>query len=208
MEIGNGAQGIKKLLLSGERGAEKGRTKHMKEHIGQNVRILIMGLCLVLLLTAAVLSAIPEKQTGILVEQTVEASASRISMAEEKYACELQGILKNGSEESITVESLEILVSDGKNEHTETLDGFTLPPRVTKEIFLRWETEHAFDRVLSVTVHVNGEANAIPNVTDGRSINGITWLLLGLSLLIAYLLYRACMIRYYMYQEDRQKTQA
>lgn len=208
MEIGNGVQGTKKSLPSGRERAEKGRTKSMKEHIGQNVRILITGLCLLLLLTAAILSAIPEKQTGLVADRTLEVSNSRITMSEEKYACELQGSLKNDSEESISIESVEILVSDGRNEHTETLEGFTLPPRVAKEIFLRWETEHAFDRVISVSVCINGERNVLPNVTRGWSINGITWLLLGLSLLTAYLLYRACMIRYYMYQEDQQKTQA
>lgn len=180
----------------------------MKMHIGQNIRILITGLCLIIILVGMVLSAIPAKQMGLIVTQTVAVSNSLVSVSEENYSCELQGILKNESEESISIEELVIRVGDGKNEHTLTLQGFTLPPRMTQELFERWESECAFDRVLSVTARVNGETYELRNVTEGWNINGITWLLAGLSLLTAYLLYRACMIRYYMYQEDRQKAQA
>lgn len=179
----------------------------MKKHIGQNIRILITGLCVLLLLVATILSAIPEADLGVKVSEAMEVSWSRISMNEELYACEIEGILKNTGDETILIDRLEILVGNGKEEHLLTQEGITLPARTAHEIFLRWEDEKAYDRVLSVKITANGETATLANLTEGGSVNGLTVLLGALCLLCAYLLVRAVRIRLYMEEEDRHREQ-
>ena len=180
----------------------------MKTHIGQNIRILITGLCCVLLLVGVILSMIPEKDLGLSVKEELKASFSRITLSESRYSCEVIGRLENERTEPLLIERLEILVGSGDSDTTHLLEqtNVTLPPRATLEVFERWESDTSYDRVLSVKATVGGETAVLSNASQGGVVNGLTLILLGLLLLCGYLLWRAVKIRYYMEQEDRQKA--
>lgn len=175
----------------------------MKTHIGQNIRILITGICCVLLLVGVILSMIPEKDLGLSVTEEIKASSSRITLSASHYSCEVTGRLENGTAEPVLIERLEILVGNGEETHLLEKTNLTVHGRAAHEIFERWESDTPYDRVLSVKVTVGGETVTLSNASQGGVFNGLTLILLGLLLLCGYLLLRAVKIRYYMEQEDR-----
>lgn len=181
----------------------------MTKHILQNLWILLLSLLTLGLAFLLVLDMIPAKESGLEVKERVDVSSSLISAGGSTYISSVQGLLRNTTGDSVELEEISVVVSDSDgNKKTLTFPGKTVNPHATLELSHAWESGVAYDRVLSVTVTVDGEEDLIPNTPRTFFINASTIVYLALTALSAFFLVWVCKVRYYMYQEDMEKEKS
>ena len=173
----------------------------------QNLIIVLVGCLTLVFLIGAIFSMLPTQSFGLQVKEQITASSSRIRANEENYVTDVIGNIKNTSDEAIAVQAISVRISDGKQHHDVVLEGFTLPPRTSYPLQSRLDSQHDFDRVISVTATVDGESVELKNATADHPISGITVLLLVLCAACALITVHACKIRYYMKQEATAAAQ-
>ena len=182
---------------------------NQKERIIVTLQIAVFGLLSLMLAVLTVLSLLPASNEGIEVSQPITVSSSSLSPigAEVKdYHTQVGGTLFNPTGENIAVESVQVRVSDGKNEKTVTVEGFTLPARNSYEIMTEFEGQIAYDRVVEVSLTCNGRADVLQNQTASSvGISGIAVFYLLLLAGTAFLTVRAVKIRYYLHQESANR---
>ena len=175
----------------------------MKKHLLHDLLTLVTGILALTCLVLAVLSAIPGKSAPLKVQETIDVSSSQILANSNRYSTRLSGLLKNPHDDTVTVTSLTVRISDGKTEEDIRLDCFSLKPRHNLPISELWESEHRFDRVLSVTAEVNGEQIELKNATAFANVNGLTVILAVLALICGLAAFHFGKISYYIRQEER-----
>jgi hypothetical protein len=178
----------------------------MKNHLLQNVKILVLGILTLACLIVAVISAIPEKETDLIMQEPFLVSSSQILANSNEYSTQLTGVIKNTTGKPITLQEILVTVSDGKTQSVVSLDGVSLPPRTTWSYLEQWESGANFNRVLSIRAIVDGEEISVPTTLPSMSIDGVTVIFLLLGAILAFFLTHACKIRYYMMQEDQFKA--
>ena len=181
----------------------------MTKHLLQNLWILLLALLTLGLALLLVLDAIPAKTSGLEVKERVEASSALISAENKVYISSVQGYLRNATNQKVKVDQITVVVSDGDgNQKSLTLEGAELAPYAELEVSQAWESGVEYDRVLSVTVTVNGEEDLIPNTPTTFFLSASTIVYLVLTALSAFFLVWVCKVRYYMYQEDMEAKNA
>lgn len=179
-----------------------------KDRLLTNLQIAVFGLLSLLFLVLTVTELLPEKSYGVTVRQPVTVSSSSLSPidAEVKdYHTQIVGSLFNPTDEAITVDSVSVTVSDGKNEKTVTVGGFPLPARTEHEITASFEGQISYARVTEVLLMSGGETDVLPNQTASSfRIGGVVIFYLALLGIAVFLTVRAAKVRYYLYQETKK----
>ena len=178
----------------------------MKNHLLQNLKILILGILTLACLVVTVISAIPEKEADLIMQEPFLVSSSQILANSNQYSTQITGVIKNTTDKPIAVQDVLVKISDGKTEEVISLGGITLPPRTPWSYLDKWESAGNFNRVLSIHAVVGGEELAVSNATSSMSISGVTVIALLVGAIFGFLLTHACKIRYYMMQEDQFKA--
>lgn len=178
----------------------------MKNHIWQNVKILLLGILTLTCLIVTVISAIPEKEDNLIMQEPFWVSSSQILAYSNQYSTQITGVIKNTTGQPINISEVQVTISDGKTREVISLEGVSLPPRTTRSYLEQWESTGNFNRVVSIHAIVGEEEILVSNLNESSPVKGITVVALLVCAGFALLLTHACKIRYYMMQEDQFKA--
>ena len=175
-----------------------------KKYIWHNLLVLLCGvLSLAFLVLAVVAVFSTQKNEGIAVKEAFDISSAPLDANGKQFVSQLNGYLINYEDRAARVESIVVIVGDGREREEIELDGMTLHPRLAEEIRYEWQTSFAFDRVHSVTVVADGERLLLANSTAAWEFNPDTILYAILCALSCFGTIFAFKKRYYRYQEDQ-----
>ncbi len=181
----------------------------VKKHIGYNLLVLLCG---VLALTFLVLTIVSLFSIGsnkdVAVKEAFDVSSSALDTTNQNFVSQLSGYLINYEDDKAEVESIIVVVGNGREREEIKLDGLTLYPRLSEEIRHEWKTSFAFDRIHSVSVVVDGERQLLANSTAAWEFNPnvlIYALLCAISCFGTVFTFKK---RYYRYQEDMMAERA
>ena len=173
------------------------------KHVGYNLLVL---LCAALALTFLILSAVSlfltEGNEGVAVKEVFDVSSSPLDTTNQNFVSQLSGYLINYENEKEDVESIIIVVGNGREREEIKLEGLTLYPRLAEEIRHEWRTSFDFDRIHSVSVVVDGERQLLANSTAEWEFNPNVLLYVLLCAVAAFATVFTFKKRYYRYQED------
>ena len=177
--------------------------KQYKKHIGYNLLVLLCGLLALtfLVLTVIAMFSSPQKE-GVAVKEAFTVSSAALDGTNQNFVSQLGGYLINYEDDTAEVESIIVVVGNGRDREDVEIEGVKLYPRHAEEIRCEWKTNLAFDRVHSVMVVVNGQLQPLANSTATWEFNP--------SIIIYAALCAICCLgtsftfkkRYYRYQED------
>ena len=174
-----------------------------KKYIGYNLLVLLCGVLALTFLVLTVVSLfLTEGNEGIAVKEAFDVSSAPLDADGKNFVSQLSGYLINYEDEKANVESITVVVGNGREREEIKLDGLTLYPRLAEEIRYEWKTSFDFDRIHSVTVVADGQSQLLAN-------NTVEWEFNPNVILYALLCALACFgtvftfkKRYYRYQED------
>ena len=173
------------------------------KHVGYNLLVL---LCAALALTFLILSAVSlfltEGNEGVAVKEVFDVSSSPLDTTNQNFVSQLSGYLINYENEKEDVESIIIVVGNGREREEIKLEGLTLYPRLAEEIRYEWKTSFDFNRIHSVSVVVDGERQLLANSTAEWEFNPNVLLYVLLCAVAAFGTVFTFKKRYYRYQED------
>ena len=174
-------------------------------------RLAVFGLLSLLFAVLTVLELIPNPESGVEIKETVRISSASLSpfdAAEKEYTCLLTGVFSNDTDADIRVDSLRVIVGDGKSEKALELSGFTIPKRASHEISHSFEDVVGYDRVSSVSVTVGGEEDELLNrVGDQTAVSAVLlFYLIGVVASVLALV-DSCKRCVYLRQELRARSQ-
>lgn len=174
-----------------------------KKHIGYNLLVLLCGILAMTFLVLTVVSLFSTGgNRGVSVKEAFDASSSPLDTTNQNFVSQLSGYLINYEDKKAEVESIIIVVGNGREREEIKLDGMTLYPRLPEEIRHEWKTTLYFDRVHSITVVIDGERQLLANHTAEWEFNPniiLYALLCALSCFGGVFTFKK---RYYRYQED------
>ena len=184
------------------------QVSRMKRVIVATAQITLWGMLTLLSIALIVIDLFSAGGETLTVGSSLLVSSSSLSAEQEAaktYLTEVTGTLTNKSDsETLTVESLQLLVSDGTHTRQVTVNDepILLPPRVHRDFSTSFEGEIPFDRFESITAVINGESVSIQS--GGESgLGGAVLFYAALLTVSALLLIRACRIRYYLWQQQK-----
>lgn len=174
-----------------------------KKYIGHNVIVLLCGVLALVFLALAVVAIFSIKGSeGIAVKEAFDVSAAPMDASGKNFVAQLSGYLINYEDKKAEVDSILVVVGDGRERQEITLDKMTLYPRLAEEIAYEWKTSFAFDRVHSVKVIVDGQSQLLANNTAEWEFNPNILLYGLLCAIFCFGTVLAGKKRYYRYQED------
>ena len=172
-----------------------------KNRILQTVLVAALATCTLFFGFIGVLACIPETAELEAVEP-IEASASKL-MADEGYRIDVVGRVKNTTDKTLIVDSMEVLLTDeqGEKEMRLTTEAITVLSKNVVDVDISVEADDAFQTVKQVNVVVGGDSFALKNTQEVSLATALIPLVV--AAIFAFFLVRACKVRYYMVQEDR-----
>lgn len=174
-----------------------------KKYIVHNLLVLLCGILALLFLVLTVVAAFStQKNEEIAVKEAFDVSSAPLDADGKRFVSQLSGYLINYNNKKAEVESIIVVVGDGREREEIELDGMTLYPRLDEELRHEWQTGFAFDRVHSVAVVVDGEYQLLANSTAEWEFNPNIILYAVLCALACFGTVFAFKKRYYRYQED------
>ena len=174
-----------------------------KKYIGHNVVILLCGILSLTFLVFAIVSVFSIKgNEGIAVKEAFDVSSAPMDASGKNFIAQLNGYLINYEDKKAEVDSILVVVGDGRERQEIKLDKMTLYPRLAEEIAYEWKTSFAFDRVHSVKVIVDGQSQLLANSTAEWEFNPNVILYVLLCAAFCFGTVFAGKKRYYRYQED------
>lgn len=174
-----------------------------KKYIAHNVLVLLCGILSLVFLVLTVVAVFgTEQNEGIAVKEAFDVSAAPLDADGKQFVSQLSGYLINYEDKKAEVESLVIVVGDGREREEITLDAMTLYPRLAEEIRYEWQTSFAFNRIHSVSVVVDGQRQLLANNTVEWEFNPNVILYAVLCALACFGTVFTFKKRYYRYQED------
>ena len=177
--------------------------KQSKKYIWHNLLVLLCGILALLFLVLTVVAAFSTKKNEeIAVKEAFDVSSAPLDADGKRFVSQLSGYLINYNNKKAEVESIIVVVGDGREREEIELDGMTLYPRLDEELRHEWQTGFAFDRVHSVAVVVDGEYQLLANSTAEWEFNPNIILYAVLCALACFGTVFAFKKRYYRYQED------
>ena len=180
-----------------------------KKHIGFNALVLLCGvLALTFLVVSLVALFATGSNQGIAVKEAFDVSAAPLDTTNQNFVAQLNGYLINHEDEKAVVESIIIVVGNGREREEVKLEGLTLYPRLTEEILHEWKTSFDFDRIHSVSVVIDGERQLLANSTAEWEFNPNVLLYALLCALACFGTVFTFKKRYYRYQEDLMAERA
>ena len=177
--------------------------KQTKKYIWHNLLVLLCGILALLFFVLTVVAAFStQKNEEIAVKEAFDVSSAPLDADGKRFVSQLSGYLINYNDKKAEVESIIVVVGDGREREEIELDGMTLYPRLDEELRHEWQTGFAFDRVHSVAVVVDGEYQLLANSTAEWEFNPNIILYAVLCALACFGTVFAFKKRYYRYQED------
>ena len=174
-----------------------------KRHIKYNVFVLLCGVLALIFLVLTVASLFGMKgNQGVAVKEAFDVSSSPLDTTNQNFVSQLSGYLINYEDEKAIIESILVVVGNGRHREQIEIDGVTLYPRFSEEIRYEWKTGFDFDRVHSVTVIVNGQSQTLANSTAEWEFNPDILIYALLCAVSCFGVVFAFKKRYYRYQED------
>lgn len=174
-----------------------------KKYIWHNLLVLLCGILAMAFLVFALVALFSvQGNKGIAVKETFDVSAAPLDADGKQFVSQLSGYLINYEDKKAELESIIVVVGDGRERQEIELDGMTLYPRLAEEIRHEWKTSFAFDRIHSVSVIVGGQRQQLANSTAEWEFNPdivIYALLCSLACFGTVFTFKK---RYYRYQED------
>ena len=178
-------------------------TVSLKDRLIQSVQIVAFGLLTLFLTVLVVLELIPAQTKGLQVEDRIEVASFAVDSTGLRFISSLHGSFKNNSNETLAVEDIQVLLSNGKLRQEITLESFTLPARCEEELELNFESNIDVNTVVRIEAKVNGVNTVLENVGAKQAISGVFVFYLVLLIPSALLCIRAAKVRYYLHQESR-----
>ena len=174
-----------------------------KKYIVHNLLVLLCGILALAFLVLTIVAVFSgQENQGIAVKEAFDVSAAPLDADGKSYVSQLSGYLINYTDKKAEIESIVIVIGDGRERAEIELDGITLHPRLAEEVRHEWKTGFAFDRVHSVTVVVDGERQLLANSTAEWEFNPNIILYAVLCALSCFGTVFTFKKRYYRYQED------
>ena len=174
-----------------------------KKYIVHNVLVLLCGILSLVFLVLTVVAVFGTKQNeGIAVKEAFDVSAAPLDADGKSFVSQLSGYLINYEDKKAEVESIIVVVGDGREREEITIDAMTLYPRLPEEIRYEWQTSFAFNRIHSVSVVVDGQRQLLANNTVEWEFNPNVILYAVLCALACFGTVFTFKKRYYRYQED------
>ena len=174
-----------------------------KKHIGYNLLVILCGVLSLTFLVLCVVSLFGIKgNEGIAVKEAFDVSTAPLDVTNQNFVSQLSGFLINYEDKKEMIESIIVVVGNGREREEIKLEGLTLYPRLAEEIRYEWKTNFDFDRIHSVSVVIDGERQSLANNTvewefDPNSL--LYAILCALSVFGTVFTFKK---RYYRYQED------
>ena len=174
-----------------------------KKHIPHNLLVLLCGVLALTFLVLTVVSLFSiERSEGIAVKEAFRVSSSPLDTTNQNFVTQLNGYLINYEDEKEEVESIVLVVGNGKERQEVTLEGLVLYPRLAEEIRHEWKSSFDFDRIHSVSVVVKGERQLLANSTAEWEFNPNVLLYAFVCAIACFATVFTFKKRYYRYQED------
>lgn len=174
-----------------------------KKHIGYNLLVLLCALVALVFLAVSVVSLFSVgKSQGIAVKEEFRVSSSPLDTTNQNFVSQLSGYLINYEDEKAVVETITVVVGNGRERREIKLEGLTLYPRLAEEIRHEWKTDFNFDRIHSVSVTVEGESQVLANSTAEWEFNPNILIYALICAVACFATVFTFKKRYYRYQED------
>ena len=174
-----------------------------KKHIGFNLLLLLCGVLAIAFFVVALVSLLSVgTNKGIAVKEVFDVSSAPLDTTNQNFVSQLSGYVINYEDEKTVVESVIIVVGNGREREEVTLNGLTLYPRLPEEIRHEWKTSFDFSRIHSVSVVIDGERQLLANSTAEWEFNPNVILYAFLCALACFGTVFTFKKRYYRYQED------
>ena len=179
------------------------------KHLLQKLLLVLLALCCIGTLVMAVAQMLPHRsQSGIAVKEKLTVASATIVKDGNEFSCVLAGALNNPTDDTVTVKSLTVTVSDGEKEKDLILSGFSIPPRRGHSISLLWEDSAEWNQIQSVTVEYENGSERIPNVVQrGVAVDGMTVVWLAIAAAFGYGAFYVGRVIRYMMQEDAMREE-
>ncbi|MBQ9759919.1 MAG: hypothetical protein IJW16_01065 [Clostridia bacterium] len=175
----------------------------MKKELKQAIKIAVLGVLTLTLLILTVLELLPGKTTALEISETVTVSSALTDTASGKYETAFAGRLFNDSSSTVTVDAINVTVENGTGERTARIPlAVQLAPRTEYVLAYSEADTAAYHTVTKVTAEVSGEVYSLANV-QASAIGAAALILIACLLICGFFLYRAILVRYYMYQEAK-----
>jgi len=177
-----------------------------KNRIIQTVLIAVFAACTLFSAFVSVLACIPVS-TDVEISETVSVSSAPLTAGlNPDYQVEVRGALRNTTSKAILVERLEIPIETEQGDtKTVVIENIILPPRMSEYLPLTREVlDGEYIKVGEITATVGGEEVFLRNPADVSLT--LSLIPIAITLVFAFFLVRACMVRYYMFQEDHAEA--
>ena len=176
----------------------------MKKELLQLAKAIVLGILALFMLTVTVLEIFPGAKTPLEIKDSVTVAPSLLNSNGDKYQLLMTGTLTNRSNERVTVDSLDVRVTNGRDDYTVRIPISTvLEPRENYYISYAVESTASYSRVKSVSALTSTETIDLTNSTEA-SFGTTTVILLAITAIVGYFLYRAILVYYYMQLEKKQ----
>lgn len=173
------------------------------KHLGYNLLMLLCGVLSLVFLVLSIVSLFSiTGNEGIAIKEAFDVSSSPLDTTNQNFVSQLNGYLINYEDEKEKIDSVIVVVGNGREREEIELDGLTLYPRLVEEIRHEWKANFAFDRVHSVSVVVNGQRRLLANSTAEWEFDPNIILFGLLCALCCFGTVFVAKKRYYRYQED------
>ena len=174
-----------------------------KKYIGCNLILLLCGVLAIAFFVVALVSLLSVgTNKGIAVKEAFDVSSAPLDTTNQNFVSQLSGYVINYEDEKAVIESIIIVVGNGREREEVTLNGLKLYPRLPEEIRHEWKTGFDFSRIHSVSVVIDGERQLLANSTAEWEFNPNVILYAFLCALACFGTVFSFKKRYYRYQED------
>lgn len=174
----------------------------MKQRIGYNIGVIVLGALELFFAVMLILSLIPPVNSfGVEVRETLAVSSSVLDAKKGRYVSQLSGSLINKGDKDLDLDAIRITVSNGAETKEILLEDVKLPSRLEQELFYEWEDTRMYDRVPRVEVIAGEHEEQLSNSTAGMvlDLNVLLWLML--CVVGGIFLTHVIKQRYYLAQE-------
>jgi len=184
--------------------------KFLRDTVLQYAKAVVCGAVVIALLVIALIEMIPMSDVGVEVKDEVTVVSSQLYADRPGCTSHVRGILKNNSPETVSVESVRIVINDGGTpQSVEVAQGIVLAANAEYDLSLDFEGERLYDTVYGVYLRVGGVETQIANRSS--SAFPLTGLAIGCIVLLipaSLLLVRSVKGCYYLYQERKEKEKS
>ena len=183
-------------------------TEIFKGRVAVTAQIVAFGLLSLVLAFLLMLELFSAPDAALELKTPITTSSSSLTAynsTNKRYRTQVAGELINRSDDTLRMDRIEAVISDGTREKTVVLaEQVEILPRVSRELFLEWEDEWEYDRVIAVRSVTGERVEELHNAAPAPAVGGI--LLYGVLLAVCVLLLiHGVKQRYYLWQEMAQR---